>query len=113
MRANIIPMQRLIGKAIERGLVGEFISAAIEDPARFMVTFDLSDVRVLREDAKARSERWKMLFEAGVATRAEARRAMDLSADDADEIYLVPVSMLEVRQGTSVYDAPVDGGSGA
>ena len=85
--SNIIPMQRLIGGEIERSLIPDFISEAIDDPARFMVAFDVAEVRVMREDAKARSERWKMLFEAGVATRAEARRAMDLSADDADEIY--------------------------
>ena len=71
--SNIIPMQRLIGGEIERSLIPDFISEAIDDPARFMVAFNIANVRVMREDSKAHSERAISEFLAGARTRAETR----------------------------------------
>lgn len=93
---NIIPAQRILAEDIRFQLLPDFE----KNPWAFRVGFDLSNVRVLQEDRKAQVERLDIGVRGGWIRIAEARRAMDFDTEEADEVYLRPVSAFEVPAGT-------------
>lgn len=63
--------------------------------------FDTTDVLALQDDEKMLVDRWNVMVKGSWATRAEARRAQGLEADDADDVFLIPFSTFEVPRGSS------------
>ncbi len=66
--------------------------------------YDTSDVLALQDDEKMLADRWDVMVRGSWATRAEARRAVGLEAEDSDEVYLVPFSTFEVPKGSPPRD---------
>ncbi len=63
------------------------------------VAFDIGQVRALQADEDALFDRWVKAVQAGTATVADFRRAVGLETTEADDVYLRPVSQLEVPYG--------------
>lgn len=71
------------------------------DYEKYRLNFDLNEIRVLQEDENRKAEMWKGLVNAGLATRGEARAAFNLEVTDSDDVYLMPVSVIEQPRGMS------------
>lgn len=80
--------------------IGRVALTKEERAAGLRCEFDTSDVLALQDDEKMLADRWDVMVRGSWATRAEARRAVGLDADDADEVYLVPFSTFEVPKGS-------------
>lgn len=91
--SNIIPGQEVMQEDIRFQLLPDFE----DDPMAWKVAFDLSDVRILQEDENKKAERLDIGVRGGWLKRGEARREMGFEANEEDEVYLVPVSLLEVN----------------
>jgi hypothetical protein len=94
--SGLIPIQRLIADDLSSQLLPEF-----DDDKLAEVFFDYSEVRVLQADATDLARRWRELVHGSIAKRSEARAALGLSVDDADDVYLQPMNLLEVGPGAS------------
>jgi HK97 family phage portal protein len=79
----IIPMQRIIADTLDSRLLPEF-----GDERRQHTFFDLSEVRVLREDQDALYRRADIGVRGGWLTVGQALRAVGLPSEPALEIYL-------------------------
>ena len=92
---SVIPLQKIIAAEIERVLgKGERVS------------FDVDSVEALSENSDIKAARVERLLRAGALTRAEARTELGYESTNADNVYLLPMSTLEVpaigaRQGSS------------
>jgi HK97 family phage portal protein len=93
---NIIPAQRIISEDVRWHLLPDFEP---EGAWKFRFGFDLSGVRVLQEDLGDQVTRLNTGIVGGWVRVSEGRRALDLDVDDADEVYLRPVSSIEVPAG--------------
>lgn len=91
----VIPLQRLCSSDLITQLLPHFEG----NPERFWVGFDLSEVRVLQEDENKKVERLTKELTSGAITVAEYRRETGREPGPADEIYLRPVSLVEVPAG--------------
>ena len=98
----IIPTQRLLAPELDVQLLAEYPNSK-----RMRCTFDLSKVRVLQDDQNALATRHALLYEKGIETRAEARRAFGLPTDEEDEVYFVE-SAPEVEEETDPAAMPED-----
>ena len=78
----IIPMQRTFGQELTTRLLPEF-----DTQEKTAVVFDLREVRVLQEDANARSERAVREWNAGLITRAEGRGRLGEKKRTGDDVY--------------------------
>lgn len=99
---NIIPTQRSMAEDVTWQLLADFES----DPMTWRFGFDLSNVRVLQEDLNKLAERLRTGVAAGCVKRAEYRRAFGFETDDSDEVYLLPISVVEVAPGEQVGNEP-------
>lgn len=90
----IIPMQTLIAQTLDLQLLPAF------GEGTDTCGFDLDDVRVLQADENAIAERSALLYEKGVADRAESRTFVGLKARPEDEgvFFVDPVQQAEERQ---------------
>lgn len=88
---GIIPTQRLVGEDLTTQLLRDFEG----EGTNMRVGFDLRNVRVLQEDGNKLAERAATLVQAGIWTRARALRAMGETADERDEVYLLPLNVVE------------------
>jgi HK97 family phage portal protein len=114
--SNTIPAQEVMAEDVRFQLLPDFE----EDPMKYKVAFDLSNVRILQEDEHKRAERLDIGVKGGWIKRGEARREMGFEATPADDVYLVPIALVETRlteDGTEVEakesnlpDAPVEEG---
>ena len=87
----IIPPQRLMAAEVEVQLLPEFGPAE-----NLRCGFDTSQVRVLQEDVNAVEKRLREGMLAGGIRRAEYRGALNLKVGPEDDVYLVPISVIEV-----------------
>jgi hypothetical protein len=71
------------------------------NPERFAVDFDRSRVHALQEDDNLRAARWNSQVAAGYVMVGEARRAFNLPVTPADEVFLRPLSVVEVGSRSS------------
>lgn len=86
----LIPIQRLFAEDLSTQLLPEF------DPnPDAEVTFDYRNVRVLQEDQNKRAELHNILVHGSIEKRSEARAALGLSVEDGDDVYLIPLAMME------------------
>jgi HK97 family phage portal protein len=100
---NIIPTQRLLAEEVRFQLLPDFQP---DDFRAYRFGFDLSNVRVLQEDRNQLATRYDIGVRGGWIRVGEARRAMDLEVDDADDIYLRGVAVIEIPAGEAA-PAPV------
>lgn len=89
--SNIIPTQRLLAAELQTQLLPDF-----GDTTGLHVQFDLSAVRVLQEDQNALWQRMELAVRGGWVTVAEARAAVGLPAGPEHEVYLRPLSTVEI-----------------
>ena len=89
--SNIIPSQRLFAAELRTQLLVDF-----GDTRTLEVGFDLSRVRVLQEDQDALAQRLERLVKAGILKRSEARSALGQPVEKGDDVYLLPISVVEV-----------------
>lgn len=92
--SNIIPAQEVMAEDVRFQLLPDFEA----DPLAWAVGFDLSDVRILQEDENKKAERMVTLAKNGIIKRAEARREVGFEAKPEDDVYLVPINLLEVGE---------------
>lgn len=81
----LAPFWKHITETLTHSLLPEFDN----NPSHY-VFYDTSDVKALQEDENTRHKRIDGDYEAGIITRAEARRAIGLDATDSDNVYFVP-----------------------
>lgn len=101
VETTIVPLWREIASELTHQLLGDF-----RDIRRWRFTFDLSKVRVLQEDERARAERIGRLTTDGIIRVSEARRALGWPVLPEHEIYLrpgthmmIPAGPLRIQQG--------------
>lgn len=106
--ACIMPLQRLMGEDLRMQLLPDF-----EGEVRgFRVGFDTSSVRVLQEDRDRVAARADVGVRGGWLLVNEARVATGFEEVEGGDIYLRPISALEVPRGmtsTDVLDASIGG----
>lgn len=91
--SNTIPAQEVMAEDIRFQLLPDFE----EDPMLFKVAFDLKDVRILQEDEEMKAKRLDIGVRHGWVKRGEARRELGFEATEADDVYLVPINLVETR----------------
>lgn len=96
----LIPLWGDVARTIKKQVLPDFVGAA--QARKLRVDFDLSEVRVLRDDQDAVVDRMTKLVGAGIATRAQAKEKAGLPVDAGDDVYLMPFNIMEVPVGQSV-----------
>ncbi len=94
---TMIPDWARVGRQLTRQLLPDFEPAA----GRRWVGFRLRDVRALAEDEHKLWERVDKAVRSGWLTVAEAKTAVGLRPQEGDDVYLRPVSVVEVQPGVS------------
>jgi len=92
---NVIPMQRLLAGSLRKQLLPDFEA----DYRRFVVDFDLSQVRVLQEDQNALHERIREDVKAGLLTVNQGRLALGMDEEPDGNVWLVPNTVTVTRAG--------------
>lgn len=80
---GLVPTIDLIGEALQHALLPEF-----DDPQRYMIDFDYSQVESLREAQDAKSARTVAEYQGGVITRNEARESLGYDPDPEGDVYI-------------------------
>jgi HK97 family phage portal protein len=91
----IIPHQRIIGSQIGHSLLPDFE----ERPELFEVGYDRSKIVALEEDQTALSTRLTQQLESGGILRSDFKRRLGYEVLPGDDVYLIPVSVIEVPVG--------------
>jgi hypothetical protein len=92
----LIPLWSDVARIIQRQVLPEFVG---KDRGRMVVDFDLTEVRVLKEDQDKIADRMGDLVTSGIAKVSEAREKLGLSVEDEHDIYLRPLNLIEVPSG--------------
>lgn len=103
----IIPLQGIIAATLRRQL----LSAYLDDLRGYEVYFDLSDVRILQEDANALSTRTIAEVAGGIAMVSEGRRKLGYEADDDLDVFLVPVGRVPTPRADLVVSLDAQAGA--
>lgn len=98
--SGIIPKQTLIARQLKTQLLPHYT----EDTKRYVVDFDLSHVRVLAENQDQKVERWKSLVGGPIAMRGEARADLNLATGPEDDVYYIPIAVIEEGPGAPEID---------
>ena len=88
---GVIPLQRIIAGEVTRALGPIFEVAKAE--------FDNLGVEALRENQDTKAKRIEGLVRGGVLTRGEGRIALGFEENPGDDVYLMSMATVEVRQG--------------
>lgn len=104
---KVIPLQGFIAADLHTQLVPDFEANA----DAFVLEFDNSDVRVLKEDENQSVERWLKELESGGMTLNEYRALRNREPVD-DDMYMlnsriIPVSVEDMKKKATVHDEPV------
>jgi HK97 family phage portal protein len=102
--ACLIPYQRIMGSQLGHQLLADFEA----DSRRFAIGWDRSNVAALQEDQSALSVRLGQQLTSGGIMRSEYRRRLgyDVAEDGSDDVFLMPLSVIEVRPGESFQEPP-------
>lgn len=103
---NIIPTQLALSEEVMFQLLADF--EGDDGVWDFRVGWDLSKVRVLQDDQKKLAERLAVEVRGGITKVSEARRELGRSVDPADDVYLRPMSTLEIPAGAEPRERPAD-----
>lgn len=101
---NIIPSQGAVSEEVQFQLLSDF--EGDDGVWDFRVGFDLSKVRVLQSDQKELAERLGAEVRGGFTRVAEARRELGRKVEPADDVYLRPMSVIEVPAGADPRERP-------
>jgi len=85
---GVIPLQQIAATTLTRSLLPDLGKTG-------MVAFDNSDVAALADDENKHVERVTSLVKAGIWTRGEGRTETGKEATPADDVYLLPLNVLE------------------
>ena len=99
---SIVPLQRLIAAELEVQLLDDFA-----DITNLDVDFDLSHVSAVQEDWNNVWRRAQEAASRGLITVQDFQRATNQPVDQGPEVYLRPVTTLEVRRDIVEAPAPV------
>lgn len=88
---KVLPLQRDFCDTIEHQLLPQFEST----PDNFVIDFDNSDVRALRDDDDDMADRVARLVNSGIITVAEGREKLGEPVRDENKVYRVPINLVE------------------
>lgn len=94
VETTIVPLWREIAQTLTQQLLPDF-----RDTRNWRLVFDLSKVRVLQEDERARAERIGRLVTDGLIRISEGRRALGFPVLPEHEIYLRPSTHVQIPAG--------------
>jgi HK97 family phage portal protein len=100
--SGLIPIQSLIADDLTAQLLPDF-----DDDPTASVVFDYSNIRVLQADQTDMARRWRELVAGSIAKRSEARAALNLPVEPGDDVFLMPMNVIEVGGG-AIPPAPGD-----
>jgi len=95
----LLPTQRNMAQTLTNQLLSDFKA----DP-RAEAAFDNSEVEALREDRASLTESAARAFTAGIITRARAKAWLSEDVLPGDDVYMVPINLIETPVGTSSND---------
>jgi len=95
--STIIPTQRLFNSVLKRQLLSEYES----DIDNWLVSNDLSEVRILQEDKDRMATRLNTMVSGGWMAVDDAQRMAGAPVDDSQHIYLRSPLLMEVPARTS------------
>ena len=95
--SGIIPLQRLVASQTKHSLLSEYT----DDLTNYRVAYDLSEIRVLREDEDKLSARIIAQVTGGICKVRDAQRILSLPIDETQDFYLRAFSAMPVRSGES------------
>lgn len=93
---GVLPLGRALCDEIKRSLLPLF-----GNDAGLEVYFNTDDVPALQEDEDKQAERWGKMLGGGGITLFDYKTALGLEASDADRIYLRPINLMEVPEGST------------
>ena len=86
---GVMPLQQIISNTLQRSLLPDLSDKGV-------VEFDNSEVAALADDENKHVERVTSLVKAGIWTRGEGRSETGKEAGPSDDVYLLPLNVLEV-----------------
>ncbi len=86
---GVIPLQQIVASTLQRSLLPDLSQGKV-------VKFDNSGVAALADDENKHVERVVSLVKGGIWTRGEGRVETGKEATPADDVYLLPLNVLEV-----------------
>jgi phage portal protein BeeE len=104
---GVIPMQEAIADEVDRSLMPEFEPGG---ERQFRLRFDTSKVRALWEDANEKHDRIRKDVLAGIITVKQAQQLLGYPLDDDRDVYLQPVNLLQLPDGSIGAIGPQSGG---
>lgn len=93
---GVIPIQRVIKGELDNKLMPKYRQSG---RSAGQVKFNNSEVTALQEDENERAERIANMVVKGLWTRAEGREATGKEASPADDVFLQPISVIQVPRG--------------
>lgn len=100
----VIPMQEIVADECDRSLIPEF-----EKGTNRRMRFDTSKVRALWEDANEKHDRIRKDVMAGIITVKQAQQLLGYTIDEERDVYLQPVNLIQLPDGTLGSVAPQGG----
>lgn len=85
IETHTIPLYRLVGSEISRQLLPDFFTP--RQMRNYKLAFDVSVMRILQEDETKRFERFSNIFERGMISRYDAKRAVGLKPTEEDKVF--------------------------
>ena len=98
---GILPVQDILASQIGRQLLPAFEL----DTKIHRLGFDTSKIEVLQRDRREEAEMYGQLVRDGIITRATALESLGLPFNESDQVRHLPISVIEVPDGTSQVDA--------
>lgn len=95
---KILPLQRDFADTLTIQLLPQFES----QPEQFFVDFDNSSVRALQDDEDKVAARVTGLVNGGLITVAEARSELGYDVTPANDVYRVPMNLIEIPDGSTM-----------
>ena len=104
---GIIPMQEIIADEVNRSLMPEF-----QESAGARMRFDTSKVRALWEDTNEKHDRIRKDVMAGILPVDQGQALLGYPKDEDRAVYLQPVNLLQLADGSMATVAPAPGQGG-
>lgn len=86
IETHTIPLYRLVGGEVTRQLLPDFFTTE-RQRRNYKIAHDVSVMRILQEDETKKFERFSSIFERGMISRWDAKRAVGISPTEEDKVY--------------------------
>ncbi len=93
--STIIPMQRAFASVLQRQLLPDFV----DDPELWRLAYDLSEVKILQEDANSLVTRTNQMVMGGYLKIVDAQRMTGSPVDETQDFYLRPFNLIPSASG--------------